>query len=317
MKHARDGTGPAEDPHTPHRPYARIAVRGVAEFVTHFCAALTRRFEGDIDLGLIFVHLLRRADLSGTGAGAMAPTSISALARSAGRPFETVRRLCKKLVAMGLAEQSSAGPFIPAHVLDQPMVQELRQEYHDNLVKTVSDLARVGYPMPEARGDGISGEAIERAAIDLLLHAFEFGLPAQPTPNWQRAFVYIAVMAANARRYTFDPELSGRYKDAATPPPDHLRTPVGASALARATAAPYSTVRRNLQSMIADGILVRAGHGYLISMEWMQRPELAAAGAAVAAQLDRAIRGLAQAGFPISAPETAYWRGPPRMIAFT
>ncbi|RYD84463.1 MAG: hypothetical protein EOP61_40100, partial [Sphingomonadales bacterium] len=171
--HSENGAGPAADPQMPFRPFARIAVRGVAEFVTHFCAALTERFDGDVDVGLIFVHLLRRADLSGTGAGGMAPTSISALARSAGRPFETVRRLCNRLVAMGLAEHSAAGPLIPPHVLAQPMVIELRQAFHDNMVKVIGDLAHVGYPLPAARGEGICRGAIERAAIDLLMHAFE------------------------------------------------------------------------------------------------------------------------------------------------
>lgn len=300
----------------PFRPNARIAIRGVAEFVTHFCAALTERFDGDIDIGLIFVHLLRRADLDGTGEGAMAPTSINALSRSVDRPFETVRRICNRLFAMGLAERSPAGPFIPASVLAQPMVIELRQAFHDHLVKMIGDLGAVGYALPASNGERVGRAEIERAAMDVVMHAFEFGLPPQPSRTWLRAVVYISVMSANARRYTFDPGLSQLYPNADTPPPDDLRMPLSASALSRAIAVPYSTIRHNLRAMLADGVLVRVRGGYLISMEWMQRPELAVSAAAVAAQLDRALRGLASAGFPMAAPATAYWGGPPRIIAF-
>ncbi|RYY23466.1 MAG: hypothetical protein EOP62_20205 [Sphingomonadales bacterium] len=302
----------------PSRPFARVAIRGIAEFATHFCASLTEHFDGDVDIGLIFVSLLRRADLDGTGDGAMAPISISALSRSVDRPFETVRRLCHRLFAMELAEQSDSGPFIPPHVVGQPMVLELRQAFHDNLVRMIGDLAGVGYPLPAARGgaSGVARDTIERAAMDMLLHTFEFGMPTQPTRDWQRPFVYVSVMAANARRYTFDPALSAQYPHANTPPPDYLRIPLGASALARAIGIPYSTVRHNLATMTADGVLVRSGSGYLISMEWMQRPELATSAALIAAQLDRALRGLALAGFPMDAPQTAYWGGPPRLISF-
>lgn len=300
----------------PYRPFARIAVRGVAEYCLHFCTALTRHFDGDVDIGLLFVTLLRRADLDGTGIGTMAPTSISALSRSTGRPFETMRRLCNRLVAMGLVERCEAGPFVPVHVVTQPMVMELRAACHDYMIKMIEDFVTLGYPLPAARGGGVARAAVERAAIDTLMHAFEFGVPPQPTRNWQRPFIYVSLMAANARRYTFDHALSHRYADIYSPPPDALRTPVGASALARAVAVPYSTVRNNLEAMVADGILERTPRGYLISMAWMQRPELAASGAAVAAQLDRALRGLAHGGFPMDAPAAAYWQRRPPLIVF-
>lgn len=299
-----------------YRPFARIAVRGVAEYCLHFCTALTRHFDGDIDIGLLFVTLLRRADLDGTGIGTMAPTSISALSRSTKRPFETMRRLCNRLVAMGLVERCEAGPFVPDHVVTQPTVVALRAACHDYMIKMIEDFVTLDYPLPVVRGTGVSRATVERAAIDTLMHAFEFGVPPHPTLNWQRPFLYVSLMTGNARRYTFDHGLAHRYADIYSPPPDALRTPIGASVLARAVAIPYSTVRNNLEAMVVDGILERTPKGYLISMAWMQRPELAAAGAAVAAQLDRALRGLAYGGFPMDAPATAYWRGRPPLIAF-
>ncbi|MES2987897.1 MAG: helix-turn-helix domain-containing protein [Pseudomonadota bacterium] len=300
----------------PFRPFARIAVRGIGEYSTHFCAAVAERFDGDVDIGMVFVNLLRRADLDGSGVGAMAPISISALSRSTNRPFETVRRLCNRLCAMGLVERCDDGPFIPTPVLTQPIVMELREIAHDNLVRMICDLAKVGYPLPLARDAKIGRATIEHAAMDILLHGFEVGQPPDPRPNWQRPFIYISLMAANARKYTFDPELAQRYADVLSPPPEELRTPVGATVLARAIGLPYSTVRNNLATMVEEGMLSRSGRGYLIDMAWMQRPDMAAMGVAVAAQLDRALRSLALAGFPMHGPETAYWRGPPKLIAF-
>ena len=79
--------------------------------------------------------------------------------------------------------------------------------------------------------------------------------------DWQRPYLYLTLMTANARPYTFDLELAWRYSDITTPPADEHRMPVGASALARAIGIPYTTVRRNLKGMVAEGRLIHAEGG--------------------------------------------------------
>ena len=290
-------------------------MRSLGEFITHVCAAVVKRFDGDIDSGILFVALLRQADLGGTGAAT--PISFNALSRSLARPFETVRRLCNRLCDLGLAERNDQGIFVPRKALELAIAREIRTEIHDNFVRMIVDQVALGYPLPLQQDKPMDRHAIELGAIDLLLFSFEFGVPAHPMQDWQRPYLYLTLMTANARPYTFDRELAWRYSDITTPPADEHRMPVGASALARAIGIPYTTVRRNLKGMVAEGRLIHAeGSGYLINMAWMQSPTSAASGVNMVVQLDRVLRQVAAAGFPFDDPAIAYREGPPVFLDF-
>lgn len=294
---------------------SRIAIRALGEFLTHVCAAVLKRFEGELDIGFLFVALLRQADLG--GAGAPIPISINALSRSLARPFETVRRLSNRLCDLGLAERNDQGIFIPHHVGGNPLAQAIRADIYDNFVRLIVDQARLGYPLPAAQERAINEAAVERGALDLVLLSFEFGIPPQSKRDWQRPLLYLAVMTANARPFTFDPVLALRYADITTPPPDSHRSPVSTGALARSMGMPYTTVRRHLEALVEAGQLVRAATGgYLVNMAWMQSAASAAAGIGMVVQLDRVLRQVAAAGFPFDDPASAYRRGAPILLEF-
>ncbi|RYD51557.1 MAG: ArsR family transcriptional regulator [Sphingomonadales bacterium] len=293
------------------RPLSRVAMRGLGEFLTHILAALAKRFDGDLDLGIFFVALLGQAQ-----GATPSPISVSALSRSLARPFETARRLCNRLCDLGLAERTSKGVVISANGLEQQKTKDILGEIHGNLVRLAADLRAVGYPIPPQRGATTDRAAIESAAIDLLLVSIEFGIPPHPMKDWQRPYLYLAVMTANARPYTFDPELAMRYSDVTTPPADAHRAAVSASVLARAVGIPYSTVRRNLEAMVEEGRLIRTEDGYLTSMVWMQGRASAASGVQMATQVDRILGRMAAAGFPFDDPASAYRDGPPPFLNF-
>lgn len=296
---------------------SRVAVRSISEFVIHVCATLIDAFDGDLDVGVLFITLLRQADLGGRLEGQETAVSINALSRAGARPFETVRRRCNQLCKRGLAERVEAGIRVLPAKLDDPVVRELRASFVDHFVMTLGEMKRLGYPLPRAAPEiPFDRVALEQGALDMLLLTMEFGIPPHPHPNWLKPLLYMAVMVANARPFTFDPELALRYASVDTPPPDSLRRPVSASAVARGVGLPYATVRRNLEAIAAGGQMRRVEGGYLIEMAWMQSPASVASGAAMVTQLHRLVRRLELGGFPFDAPEKAYVRGRPERIAF-
>lgn len=75
--------------------------------------------------------------------------------------------------------------------------------------------------------------------------------------------LYTAVVMANARAILYDPVLARRYSDNATPPPQSMRIPVSAKALAHTLHLPLSTVRRHLEALMEDNRIVRVAGGLL------------------------------------------------------
>ncbi len=134
--------------------------------------------------------------------------------------------------------------------------------------------------------------------------------------GWTAVLIYVATMCANARSFAFDRELAHRYASAGTPPPDAIRRPVEAGAIARGLGLPYATVRRHAQMMLGTGEFERAGGGYLTAIEWMQRPDVIASAQALAQQLDRVLRQLGGAGFPFADPSGLYRNGRPALLEF-
>lgn len=298
-----------------YRPNYRIATRAISEFITHVGAAMIRGFDGDLDLGALYVALLRQADLASEGAGV--PISVNALARSTGRPFETTRRLSNRLGDMGLVERVEGGIQVTGAALGAPVSAVLRATFSDCLVWQIIEMQALGHPMPErAPGTAFDAVVLEQAAYDLLLFTIEFGAASHPRRDWLKAFLYMAIMTANARGFASDPALARRYSEAGTPPPDVLRPSVRVAALARGLGLPYPTVRRNVEILVAQGQVERCPQGYRTSVAYMQRDTSLAAGEQMGQQLVRLLRRIGAAGFPFDAPERAYRVGPPDFIAF-
>jgi hypothetical protein len=305
-----------------YRPLSRIAFRMVGEYIVSASARLIAAFDGDLAQGLLYVALLSKADLSpgaaaGTAPDRGEPIGVHALARSTRRPFETIRRQCGQLCHAGLAERSDHGIRVPATSLSRPCAQAIITGVHDSLVWMIEELARLGYPLPVPAQTPYDGTAATRGSCDLLLLAMEFGMPSHSDrAAWLTAVLFVAVMAANARGFTFDPELAIRYGEANTPPPDPLRRPLSASAAARGLGLPHATVRRHAEALVASGAFERVPGGYLASMAWMQRPDTLAHGQRMSQQMDRVVRNLVGAGFPFGDPASAYLAGGPMGIAF-
>jgi hypothetical protein len=287
----------------------------VFELVTNVVVTLIEQFD-DLDLGLIYLALLRKADGVESG-GQGHPISVNAISRSVARPFETVRRRCNQLCGLGLAMRVENGMIVPREALNRPEARIILDQLHDLMVRLIEDLREMDCPLPGAApGRAPSAEAIECAALDVILYCMEFGYPPHPHRGWMTGVIYMTVMVANARSFAYDKTLALRYADADTPPPDAVRTALSAATIARALGLPYATVRRHAEAMIATGELERRSDGYLVSASWMQREESLAAGQSISQQLQRVLRQLGVLGFPFNDPARAYRSGRPALVKF-
>lgn len=299
-----------------HRPLARIAARMTYEFLLDAAREITRMGEGNFDLGVVLISLLQTGGASGGDHEGPSPgLTVSGLATSFGRPFETIRRHVNTLIQRGLCVRTPSGITMPAAALGDPALVGSMIALHDLTVRLAEDLARVGYPLPPTIAGTPPFDLIARTGIDLFVCALDFAAPRHE--DWTSMVLFAAVMTANARSFNFDPVLTWRYSEMTTPPPEQIRRPVSARILSRALAMPYPTLRRHLARLEEEGRIVRRVGGYLIPTEWLQKPDQMAVSDYLSQRLAILFGRLAQAGFPFDDPASRYCHARPPLTDFS
>jgi hypothetical protein len=305
------------------RPRNRVATRLITEMQVDGAATLMGAFGGNFDRAIIFFALLRESsEIRGCATGTVRAecserrgVSVNALAASLARPFETVRRHVNALIEAGLCLRDGPQVRAAADAAQRDGIAPVVRRLHDIMVRLVEDMASFDLPLPPPRARaGHDPQATIAGAIDMLLTAVEFHGPQHP--EWLEVIIYGTVMVANARPYSYDPVLANIYGESDTVPPESLRLPVAAAALARALHLPYSTVGRHIVRMVADGRLVRRDGGVMIATEWMQTTSQIAGARIVAERAAQIFARLAASGFAFDAPGALYLGGRPSLVDF-
>lgn len=241
--------------------------------------------------------------------------SINAVAMSLARPFETVRRHVHALIRDEICQRARHGVIVRNETLALPAFAALLRSLHDRMVSVIEDFARADIPLPPCHGDRFyDPNATIAAAIDLVLAPFDYIRDGYA--NWLEMVVVNAVATATARKITLDPVLSRRYGDATTTPPENVREPVAIAALARALRMSYSTVRREVETAIASGKLMRAGQGVLVTSAHLSSDIMIVGGERAAAHVAQVLRRLGPGGFRFDDPTHCYLDGKPPLLAF-
>ncbi|WP_404367985.1 hypothetical protein AB5I39_13850 [Sphingomonas sp. MMS24-J45] len=311
----------AEVPSLPPRPGSRLVSRLVGELLLAGPGDVVAALEDHLGHRVprdraIFLLLILRESGRLTGASVLSGgVSISAVARSLDRPFETVRRHVNALIGDGICETSRNGVIVSAATWDLPPFLALTQLLHDRFVAMIADLAHSGIALPDSRaGVRHDPDAIVAAAIDIILAPFEY--VASQFRSWLEMMVVCAVTTGSVRQVTYDPILTRRYADADTIPPDQIREPVVIAGVARALRLHYATVRREVQAAIACGTLMRAGAGVRATEAYLSDVTISRGGMLVAARTAQVLQRLACAGFRLEDPASYYLVGKPALPAF-
>jgi hypothetical protein len=258
---------------------ARLVARQVSELLL----ARGRRWRGlvaqDHLAGVVFdtvlsaglAHLpLRDADGGWIGVEAAAargrPVTAAAVAQSMAIPNTTVRRRAAALVADGRFVRDGEGLRIAPGFVADPAWTAVSAANARDLGGTLEALAAAGYaPAVTALARGVAAlpaGAVDRALIAFALRALE--VTTRFYGDVTGGLLFVAIVGANIRHITADPELARRYAGADTPPPDAERRPVSLRALAAAVELPFETVRRRVGALIAAGLAERRGRGVVV-----------------------------------------------------
>lgn len=279
--------------------------RLLAEMQARINAAGLRSFAGDVDRFAIFSLIARE---SFRGGGRAMGISTHSAAISLGRSFETVRRHVNALIAAGLCVRLHGGVVVRPDVLDRPDIAALTAITHDSFVGLVEGLAQAG-ELPPLRAGAVRYDPTVgiNAAVDVLLANADGSRPVHG--DWLDLVIFSTMLAANLHRARCaDPVGEG----AGFGPAQAVR----ASVLARVLHVSETTIRRRLARIGGrGGPAVRLRQGYVISADWLARPEAVEAGRRTASAVRLAIAAAATQGFPIDAPHTAYVAGPPPPFA--
>ena len=93
------------------------------------------------------------------------------------------------------------------------------------------------------------------------------------------ALIFAAILQANVRPISNDPNLSKTYGQIDAVPPDEMRVPVSVNAIAESLKIPYETTRRHVNKMIKVGWCVKVGtRGVIVPAAVVASPAMLKAG---------------------------------------
>lgn len=109
-----------------------------------------------------------------------------------------------------------------------------------------------------------------------------------------KGVVFLAVTQSNVGHIDRDPELAGQWAELETPPPDNLRRPVSAGAIAQSLGLPKETARRKIRQLVAERYCTLAPGGVIAPRRVFLRPGNIGALTRNAAQLRQLYAALTQ-----------------------
>lgn len=262
----------------------------ILEFTASAMARALETF-GNFNSALIFAATARACGPFDQPTARRRPVSVNALAASLGRPFETVRRHATTLIDQCILTRSPGGLSVSLQAIADPQVAGMIDHSHDLLVRLIEDCRAADFALPPSRADMTYDPRFGAGiALDLMLAAVE--CHGRREDQLTRLALLLAIEWADRRHRTFDRS-------------DTLRQGIRTSVAARILGLPYATASRNLDALVEAGHLRRT-RGGISPVE--DDGIVFECRAAVANRARQLIGRLAQAGFPMGQPASAYIR---------
>ena len=223
------------------------------------------------------------------------PISIHAIAASLNRPYETIRRQINNLINSDLCKFELGGVVISQSQQAQEKTSLLSIGILSGFHKMLMSLheSQVELPAGLLLRD-ISDIETLGAAMDLHLCSLEFNRPGNVA--LREIHILGAMLVANVRCIINDIDVSNQYATSDNIPPIELRIPVSINQVAISLGLSYATVWRNTQKMIKSGQVISYKGGYIISPEWLSRPDTVEAARNVVRYMRRSLINLSKAG---------------------
>ena len=206
------------------------------------------------------------------------PAPLSAIASSLRLPYETVRRRARRLELEGACVLTPHGAVVPESFLASPAYLTSVVAAHARLQRFYREVRAAGLmrPLPASRfapEPTVPIRASLRLIADYLLRTGDAVMGLAGDLICGLAFLGILSNGESL------------------PAP-----PSSTSALARRLAIPHETVRRHCAELVANGWCVRAGRGFAVAQETLERGETVAFLRSNAADVHRLFCALAERG---------------------
>ncbi len=301
-------------------PPVRLVMRLLLEFMVSAMPDLARWHGNDLIRGIVFLAVAqanrpRFSDLARSGLApwtrgdaALKPVSVLSLSESLKLPYETARRRVLALVRDGLVVRVADGIVVPNAVIAGSGFESFADGAYAKFLRMLRGLRAVGFDFASLRkgavqtedfplADEVPDRTIRHVVIDFILRIVECGLEAHEN-DLVRALIFSAVMSANARPYTADPQAAWDYATLAQSPPERERRPVTVTEVARLTGIPFETARRHVAVLLRDKDLVRVrGKGVINPLQSPRDALLHRSGALVMSRFVQFVGDLARLRF--------------------
>jgi DNA-binding Lrp family transcriptional regulator len=274
---------------------ARVVTRLSGEYVLR-AFQLTIDAFGDVRAGLL-LQAINNANIAGMihkadgrrvagPAGiypdeARRPVSIARLADSAGVPFESARRIVRRLIADGACEQVEGGLIVPSRTLERPPIACISLTTLGYVRRFVRDLEAVGLveeAPPAERGRGTEGDEagvalasrIAPLSNEYVLRALQ--LLGATYGDVRLGIVAQTIVTANTAHLDGRGGEGWRYAGIDEAPPDAARKPVSVARLAESLGVAYETMRGQVRRLTAAGVCIRVAGGLVVPQAVLETP---------------------------------------------
>ncbi|WP_298163340.1 hypothetical protein [Brevundimonas sp.] len=316
------------DPDSPEAP-SRVISRAGCEFLLAISAEGIRTF-GSLPRAIFFKaivtanvqHITRSAVRTWRYArldqiapeSERRPVSILGLAQSLHRPFETTRENVNALIGEGLVVKKEGGVIVPTEVLLSDLVVAMDDRLWRSFCEMIASLKSLNFDFSVVLGEAVESSAVviqdhfmpslstrsPRRLVSRVISEFYLGSAveanAQHGDDWVMGQVSTGFIMANSAAWRLDPEQAWLFSKAKSPMPDSLQAPASIAQVARLTGLGEKLVRRKAHDLVDAGRLTRLRGGFLVSIDYMNGPEIRAGAAAIVSAFYRMIRDLKALG---------------------
>jgi len=317
-QHDSAPTASAPAPGTPSPAVERLAAEFILGFLTHNAALSGGDFlDGTLRIAILDANIAHlRADLEigrryaefdhGPPDELRRAVSINALAGSLALPFETTRRRVHALADRGMVTLTPDGVILTLAQLSGEDMRSFAQWIYDALVRLHHDLValapdfaatRPQTPMDGAEAKAPPLRAVARATMGYVLRYLESARPV--AGDLISAIVFLALAVGSVEHITHAQDASDAFSRPGVMVPDTDRRRLTVKAVADRLGLPFETVRRRVNSLVAQGLCTRDRQGLYIPASVLMSPVIVAHRAADAANLHRLFATVVRLGLKL------------------
>lgn len=225
--------------------------------------------------------------------------TITAVSRSNGLSYPSVRRRALELIEEGRLVRRGSRLEVPASMLGSPAFAQVVAADAAALAHFVEQLAATGHPLARRLGSAaarLPDDVAARALLAFSLRAVETLTALYGDITIGR--LVVATVAANVRHITNDPAAARLYAVEGAPPPDSERRPISLRELSRQAGRPFETVRRRCAELIEQGVMEVRGDGVVVPVRYLMGEAQRANNRRMAQHVDHLLRLLASIAPP-------------------